>query len=174
MRAIAAGRIRHLARHRLLSALVALVLCSQALALAEGDVAPPTVLPQLASPASFDLSSLRGNVVLVDFWASWCAPCRESLPLYETLYGELAGKGFELVAINLDEHLADAIGFLERYPVSYTVLSDPQGRSAEKWSVPAMPTSYLLDSEGRIIRAWAGFNSKHYEELRREIQKNLP
>jgi peroxiredoxin len=150
------------------------LLSSQVTALEVGDTAPATALPGLDGAESIELGSLQGQVVLVDFWASWCGPCRESLPLYEAMYAELKGRNFELVAINLDEFPADAVAFLEQYPVSYPVLSDPQGASARDWAVPAMPSSYLLDPEGRIVQAWAGFTREHYEDLRREIQNILP
>ena len=74
--------------------------------------APNFTLPRLGADGAFAFASVRGHVVLVDFWASWCAPCRHSLPAYDALYGELEPRGFDVVAINLDESEADANAFL--------------------------------------------------------------
>ena len=87
---------------------------------------------------------------------------------------ELPADDFSVVAINLDENREDAEQFLARHPVSYTVLLDPAGKSAEEWRIKAMPSSFLLDAEGRIVRSWAGFKPGHLEEIRDEIIGLLP
>jgi peroxiredoxin len=85
----------------------------------------------------------------------------------------LPGENFELVAINLDEQREDAVRFLEKYPVSYTVLFDPEGKSATDWQIKAMPTSFLIDAQGNIVREWAGFQPSHLEEIENEIRSLL-
>lgn len=131
--------------------------------------APSFTLPELATGRMLSLESFRGQVVYVDFWASWCGPCRKSLPLYEEMRQQLEAKAFTIVAINLDEKRADAEQFLARHPVGYTVLLDPAGESAAAWQIKAMPSSFLLDTESRIVRSWAGFTTDHLEEIRNEI-----
>ncbi len=131
-----------------------------------GELAPEFTLPLLASDDSQSLSDHRGHWVYVDFWASWCGPCRKSLPVYEALYQELAASNFRILAINLDEFEQDATRFLADHPVSYTVLWDPAGLTPATWQVQAMPTSFLLNTEGQIVQKWAGFELSHIEEIR--------
>jgi len=139
----------------------------------QGDEAPPVMLPALESGQAISLADFQGKVIYLDFWASWCGPCRQSLPLYEQMKSEFPAEAFEIVAINLDESRDDAVRFLEDHPVSYTILMDPAGKSASQWQIQAMPTSFLLDSDGRIIRSWAGFNSSHLDEIENEIRTTL-
>jgi peroxiredoxin len=80
---------------------------------------------------------------------------------------------FQIVAINLDEDRQDAVRFLEQHPVSYTVLLDPAGTTASQWQMQAMPTSFLLDGEGRVIKSWAGFYPSHLEDIENEIRAAL-
>ena len=139
-----------------------------------GADTPSFALPELKTGRTVSLDGLRGRVVYVDFWASWCGPCRKSLPLYEKMQQELPADDFSVVAINLDENREDAEQFLARHPVSYTVLLDPAGKTAEEWRIKAMPSSFLLDAECRIVRSWAGFKHGHLEEIRDEIIGLLP
>jgi thiol-disulfide isomerase/thioredoxin len=126
-------------------------------------------LPGLKTGQEISLEDFRGKVIYLDFWASWCGPCRKSLPLYEEMKKEFPPDRFEIVAINLDEDRNDAVRFLEKHPVSYTILLDPAGTTASQWQIQAMPTSFLLDSDGRAIGSWAGFYPSHLEEIQNEI-----
>ena len=136
--------------------------------------APPGFqLPERGSDRMVSLQDFQGQVVYVDFWASWCGPCRQSLPLYEEMSDEFPADQFQLVAINLDEVREDAELFLERHPVSYTVLLDPAGATAQEWAIQAMPSSFLLGRDGTVVKSWAGFKPSHIDEIRDEIQKLL-
>jgi thiol-disulfide isomerase/thioredoxin len=134
-------------------------------------------LPLLGGSATLALENFRGKVVYLDFWASWCGPCRKSLPLYETLYQEMGGQSenaqFAVVAINLDESQEDAVRFLQQHPVTYPVLLDPAGVSAFDWQVKVMPSSFLLDRSGTVVKEYAGFEESHMEEIRHDIEAEL-
>ena len=138
-----------------------------------GQPAPTLVLPRLENGNSVSLSDFKGQVVYVDFWASWCGPCRQSLPLYESLYKRLPARRFQILAINLDEDTKDAKSFLSRHPVSYPVLVDPAGISARTWLVPVMPSSYLADGNGNLAHTYAGFKPSHMEKIEHDIKTLL-
>ena len=142
-------------------------------ALDTGESGPAFSLPRLGGDQPLALSDLRGKVVYVDFWASWCGPCRKSLPLYEEMQAGFPAGRFRIIAINLDENREDALHFLESHPVSYTILLDPEGVTASQWQIRVMPSSYLLDTNGVILKAWAGFELSHIEEIENEIRALL-
>lgn len=135
--------------------------------------APSVSLPRLGGAGTFALESLAGRVVLVDFWASWCTPCRHSLPAYDALRGELSARGFEVVAINLDEAEADARDFLARQPLSYVVVRDAAGDSARAFGVRGMPSSYLVGCDGTIRARQVGFRRTELPALRAKIEALL-
>jgi thiol-disulfide isomerase/thioredoxin len=140
---------------------------------AEPRLAPAFDLPRLDGKGAIALQDLRGLIVYVDFWASWCGPCRQSLPLYEEMYQRLPPGRFRVVAINLDEYREDAEDFLRRYPVTYNIVHDPAGGSAQTWGIKAMPTSFLVDEGGRVVAEWIGFQPSHVQELENEIRALL-
>lgn len=168
--------LRDMLRHSATAMAAALVFVggpTVAWALDPGDSAIPFQLVEIGSENRVSLSEFAGRAVFVDFWASWCGPCRQSMPAYEAMNERLSGEAFTLLAINLDEDPENAKRFLDSHPVSYTVLLDPGGGTAEKWSIPAMPSSFLVAPDQRIVRAWAGFKDSHSEEVEREIRSLL-
>lgn len=139
-----------------------------------GDAAPSFALPVVGDQGGkIDSRDLRGKVVFVDFWASWCGPCRQSLPLYATLRKEITRADFVIVAINVDENLADAKRFLQEHPVDYPVVRDPQGDVPSAFGVPGMPSSYLIDRDGIVRARHVGFEPKDLATLRRQIDQLL-
>jgi cytochrome c biogenesis protein CcmG/thiol:disulfide interchange protein DsbE len=134
------------------------------------DPAPGFSLRLLSENEFISLSELEGKAVYIDFWASWCGPCRQSLPLYEVMNAALPQSEFQLVAINLDESREDALQFLKKHPVSYTVAFDPEGVSASSWGIRAMPSSFLVNQRGEIVKEWIGFQPSHIEEIEDEIR----
>lgn len=119
------------------------------------------------------LESLHGKVIYVDFWASWCGPCRVSFPILEAMRSELAGQGFEVVAISVDEVEADALQFLEEVQVSYPVVHDGSGATPQAWGIIGMPTGYLLDRSGVVRKIHQGFKKSDGAELRAEVVELL-
>lgn len=136
------------------------------------EQAPAFSLPDIYSGEEKALAQYRGKVVYLDFWASWCGPCRQSLPLLNTLRNELGEDKFEVIAINLDENPEDGKRFLEKYPVTYPVLTDTSGDTPQKYQLTGMPTSYLIDQNGNLRGAHQGFRSGDIDKIR-DIVKTL-
>jgi len=136
-----------------------------------GEEVPSVSLPNIMGANEVSLSSLRGKVVYVDFWASWCSPCRLSFPQLEALHREFNTRGFEVFAISVDREIADARGFLEEMPVSYTVLHDDQASTPRNFGVLGMPTGYLIDRSGTVRWVHAGFKKSDGLVLRDQILK---
>lgn len=138
-----------------------------------GERAPDFRLPQLGKDAPLGLGDLRGKVVFVDFWASWCSPCREAMPQYEKLNASLAHDQFSILAVNVDEVREDAAKFLAAHPVSYAIVLDPAGDVPKAYGLIGMPTSYLIDRGGVVRWRGQGFKSTDIDTLRQEIDKLL-
>lgn len=104
-----------------------------------------------------DLSDLKGQVVYVDFWASWCKPCRASFPWMNEMQAKYKNQGLRVVAINLDEEKSDALAFLKRVPAEFTMVFDPSGSIASQYELVGMPSSYIIDKNGELRFAHQGF-----------------
>jgi len=125
--------------------------------------ASPAIAPRVALPTTsgtVELDSLRGKVVLVDFWASWCEPCRKSFPWMADIYRKYADQGFTIVAINVDKDREAAEDFLAKLPAPFVVAFDPTGATAEAFGVRAMPSSFLVGRDGTILGTHAGFDPR--------------
>lgn len=138
-----------------------------------GSPAPGCEVPTLAGDARVDPAALAGKVVYLDFWASWCGPCAQSFPILDKMHLDLKDQGLEIVAINLDEEVRDAEGFLTKYPVQFTIGSDPDSRCARLYQVRGMPTSYLIDRAGRIRDIHEGFEISDAGTLRTQVEDLL-
>lgn len=96
-----------------------------------------------------DLQSLKGQVVLVNFWATYCRPCREEMPSMEKLKARMKGKAFSVLAVDVEEDEADVSRFLKQVPVTFPILFDRDGATMDAWKGFALPTTYLIDKQGR-------------------------
>jgi cytochrome c biogenesis protein CcmG/thiol:disulfide interchange protein DsbE len=134
--------------------------------------APAFNLPGRAGTVSLD--SLRGQVVYVDFWASWCEPCRRSFPWLNALRERYAERGFTVVAINLDKDRRAADAFLEKNPARFIVAYDPAGESAGAYRVSAMPSSFLIGPTGTLLSSYAGFDARKTGAIEALIQETCP
>jgi thiol-disulfide isomerase/thioredoxin len=119
------------------------------------------------------LDAYVGKVVLVDFWASWCSPCLQSFPWMNELQRKHAGEGFVVVAVNLDQDRTLADAFLGKTPAKFRVEFDPAGKVARQYGVQAMPTSVLIDRNGKIRVRHAGFKEKNRAEREQQIVQLL-
>jgi thiol-disulfide isomerase/thioredoxin len=145
--------------------------CLAAGALKTGDVLPEVGADGLEGKLP---ETLKGRVVLLDFWASWCAPCKQSFPVMEKLYKENSGQGLVIIAVSVDEKSADMEKFLKRNAVTFCVVRDAQHKLVKETDVSTMPTSFLIDRAGKVRFAHKGFQgaatAKQYQE---EIQQLL-
>lgn len=116
----------------------------------------------------FDISTYKGRVVYVDFWASWCTPCRASFPFMAELAAEY-GDDLAIVAINVDESRSDADAFLDTFEIPFDIVYDPKGVLATAFEVPGMPTSYLYDRNGSFLQRHIGFRTSDRDEIRNSI-----
>lgn len=119
------------------------------------------------------LADLKGKVVLVDFWASWCGPCRQSFPWMNALQNKYRGQGLEVVAINLDQEAELAKEFLAEVPADFTVLLDTDAQLPGEYGVMGMPSSYLIDRHGRIRAQHIGFHSDRVADYEDAIKTLL-
>jgi cytochrome c biogenesis protein CcmG, thiol:disulfide interchange protein DsbE len=154
-------------------AVAALVLAprimSAAAILAPGQPAPTLTL-KTPDGRPLSLAAMKGHPVLVDFWASWCPPCRTSVPALEDLYREFHGRGLEVVAINVDERRKDADGFLAGRQYTMPIIFDTEGKSPRDAGVWGMPTSFLVGRDGKIRFVHQGYSDKVHESYRHEIE----
>jgi thiol-disulfide isomerase/thioredoxin len=136
-----------------------------------GQTAPEIALKDLSGKA-IKLSQLKGKVVLVDFWASWCGPCRESLPFLDKLSKSYREQGLVVLGVNIDNDAAAARKFLKDLPVSFAVVNDAEKQVAKAYAPPTMPSSYLIDRQGKVHVVHAGFRRSDAAKIEAEI-KNL-
>ncbi len=119
------------------------------------------------------LNQYKGQVVYLDFWASWCGPCRQSFPWMNEMQQRYGDKGFKVIAINLDKEPSLREKFIATIPPKFTIAFDPEGTVAEQYGVQGMPSSYIIDRNGNIYAHHLGFREKDTAELEKTIQSLL-
>lgn len=128
-------------------AMLCLILSSTMALASSENIAPDFTLKSKES-GNIRLSEQRGSIVMVNFWASWCGPCREELPEMESIYQEYRDLGFEILAVNVDDHPDKANVLLDDIEVSFPVLYDTSGEVSQLYDVNAMPTTVIIDRDG--------------------------
>lgn len=120
---------------------------------------------------TISLKDFRGKVVYLDFWASWCVPCRKSFPWMNDVQARYGGDDFTIIAISLDSSKADALKFLNKVPANFIIAYDPEGKVASKYNLKAMPSSYLINKKGELVLVHQGFREGDTNEIEKKIQK---
>lgn len=144
-----------------------------ALAVEVGQAAPPFALPSVrADGAPIRLADYRGKVVYLDFWSSWCAPCRRAMPELARLRSEWPREKFEVLALNLDTRRRDALRFLEQVPVGYPSALDVGGVTARRYGVAALPAAFIIDGGGKVRHVLKGQEAEDFAFIR-EILASL-
>lgn len=143
-----------------------------ALALDSGTRLPEIGLKDL-SGRKVDVASLRGKVVIVDFLASWCAPCKQELPVLEKLYKKYQGQGLVVVGVSVDEELSNLKGLLKQIRVSFPVVHDQAKVVADRFEPPKMPSSYIVDRKGIVRHVQAGFRNSDAADMEAKVKALL-
>jgi cytochrome c biogenesis protein CcmG, thiol:disulfide interchange protein DsbE len=171
-----AGRLRGmLAGARLLALAVLVVGCVQpATRVAEGEAVPSYEAQDLAG-RTVDLRSLRGEVVLLNVWATWCFPCRREMPAFEQLHRELGGRGLRIVAVSIDAVNADRDirEFVDEYDLTFDILHDPGQQVTRDFNTIGVPETFLIGADGRLRRHWMGRIDPHAENIRAPIREAM-
>ncbi len=141
------------------------------------DRAPDFEAPDLQG-RTFRLSELRGKAVLLDFWATWCGPCEETIPSLERLHEKYASGGLEVVGVSVDGAPKEVPRYVKAHGMRYRVLLDPDQRVMERYGVSSIPTSVLIDPQGRIAQRWLGFDAlvlaEQEKSVRLLLERNAP
>lgn len=158
-------RVRHLV------AAVALAFTAGVSAQEVGKRAPAFDLP--GAPKQVRLADLKGRVVYVDFWASWCAPCKQSFPWMNDMQAKYGPRGLSIVGVTVDKKREDADKFLASTPAKFLVGFDTTGKVADVYKPAGMPTSFLIGADGIVRAVHVGFRDKDKADLEREIEAAL-
>lgn len=126
-----------------------------------------------ATGEPLSLATLRGKVVYLDYWASWCAPCRQSFPWMEQMQARYGERGFVVLAVNVDRERAEAQRFLAASPAQFRIVYDPNGDTARLMKVKGMPSSFLIGRDGAIVSSHIGFRDTDRTPREAEIRTLL-
>ena len=137
-----------------------------------GKAAPDFVLKS-ATGENLRLSEYRGDVVMINFWATWCGPCRQEMPLLDELYNRYQRVGFSLLGVNIDDDSQKAMAMVKELDVSFPVLFDAQKKVSKLYEVEAMPVTILVDREGTVRHVHHGYKPGYEQQYLNEIRSLL-
>lgn len=126
-----------------------------------------------AEEPALDLTQYHGKVVYLDFWASWCKPCRQSFPWMDAMQKKYATQGLVVVAVDVDEVPADGEAFLKQLPAGFSIVHDPAGKLAEQYGVYGMPSSFIVGRDGQVVKKHQGFFEASPAAYEAEIRELL-
>lgn len=152
--------------------LAVLALSASALALDPGARAPEIGLADLAG-RQVTIASLRGRVVIVDFMASWCEPCADSMPVYQRLYQQYEARGLTIVGVSQDRAVDNARQFATRHHVTFPIVFDGSHAVANRYRPPRMPTAYVVDRGGIVRHVHQGYTASHAATIEAEVRALL-
>ncbi len=154
----------------LLACLISVFALNHAQAASNKGPAPNFTLKSL-SGKNLKLSEMTGNVVLINFWASWCGPCREEMPLLNALHKKYEPLGFTVLGVNVEEKSKNARGFLKDFPVDFPILLDNKNKVSKQYKVVAMPTTVMVDRDGNVRYLHKGYKTGDEKKYRKMIKK---
>ena len=136
-------------------------------------VKPPLAVPQGTTGKNLSLSALKGKVVFLNFWATWCGPCRAEMPSMEVLYGRYKEKGLEIFAVNCGEEQEQVLAFMKNNGLSFPAALDSDGKVSKSYGIQAIPTSFIIDREGKIIVRLVGSIDWDTPKIRTALERLL-
>lgn len=136
-----------------------------------GKPAPDFTLNTQSS--SLSLQQFQGKIIYLDFWASWCGPCKQSFPWLNQMQSKYAQHGLQVIAINLDAKINDAYQFLQQHETQFIVAFDSEGKTPKNYGIKGMPSSVLISREGKVLAQHAGFRDSDKAMLEAHIQTAL-
>ncbi|MFZ6774727.1 TlpA family protein disulfide reductase [Undibacterium sp. SXout7W] len=142
--------------------------CLSARAIESGQPAVDFSLP--GNKGNIQLSDYKGKIVYLDFWASWCGPCKQSFPWMNAMQTKFQAQGVKIIAVNLDTNKEDAKRFLDSVPGNFDIAYDPKGTLPRQYEVKGMPTSVLIDRDGKVVAQHIGFNDAARGKIEQMIQ----
>lgn len=162
-------RVQRLTRRTLLCGLV----LGSALLTGASDGQAPTFSLPARSGGNVALSDLKGQVVMLNFWASWCGPCRQEMPLLDEMHKKYESLGFKLLGVNVESETKDAERFLAQTPVSFPILYDRENKVTTAYAVNAMPSTVFIDREGKVRYVHRGYKAGDEAEYLNQIRALL-
>ena len=148
---------------------LAALAATSALATDVGQTAPSFELAGQKGPVQ--LAAYKGKTVYLDFWASWCGPCKQSFPWMNDMQKRYGASGLRVVGVNLDQKSEDARAFLAANPPLFDIAFDPDGKTPKAYGVKGMPTSMLIGADGKVLMVHQGFKDEHRDELEKQIKQ---
>ena len=140
------------------------------------DLSLPLIVNQAQNAETVSLSDHQGKIIYLDFWASWCTPCRRSFPWMNDMQKKYGNKNFKVISINVDSERDLAEEFLANTPAKFSVLYDPDGALASEMKLKGMPSSFIINADGVVVSAHVGFTDKkkslYEQEIKQLIQGN--
>ena len=151
--------------------LICLIAWSASTGSASTSVPAPNFTLKSLAGKNIKLSELAGNVVLVNFWASWCGPCRQEMPLLNAIHNKYEPLGFTVLGVNVEEQVANARSFIDERPVDFPILLDSKNKVSKLFNVIAMPTTVVIDRDGNMRFLHQGYQSGDEVEYRKMVKK---
>ena len=156
---------------RATTVVLTLLLSCSAMAVEVGQSAPEFDLA--GRLAGIKLSDYKGKTVYLDFWASWCGPCKQSFPWMNEMHSRYNAKGLRVVGVNVDQKTEEAKTFLKDNPASFDVAFDQSGKTPKAYAIKGMPTSVLIGPDGKVLSIHSGFKPEQRDELEQQIKQAL-
>lgn len=137
------------------------------------EPAPDFTLPTFPDDAKVDLADLKGSVVYLDFWATWCPPCRKSFPWMDEMHERYKDEGLVIIAVSVDKKRELIEEFIKKMEPAFIIAHDPSGDIAKAYKLRGMPSSYLIDRNGQLVKVHMGFRGKDKDKLETAIKTLL-
>lgn len=149
------------------------VIPGQGTAVASPSMAPDFALPAVGSNKTLHLSDFKGKVRIVNFWATWCPPCRAEIPHFVSMFNDLKGKGVEIIGVSMDSNHGDVAPFIKEHHMTYPVVFGDEQVAEAYGGIRGIPTSFVIDRKGRIVKKYLGLPAQTEEGIKAAFMKDI-